>query len=105
MCIDNNGKWFDCNKKQQMKNAFFQVKNAINAGVEVLTGEAVAVDEKIYTARLKVCSNCDSLARYHKHLPKGADVSKLDRCSECGCFVKAKARFAGENFKCPKSFW
>ena len=101
-----------CNKQKQLnyqnprKNNFIQqVKTATAAAVEVITGEAVLVDDDVYNRRLRTCGNCDYLERYHRHLPKGADLSKLDRCGECGCFVKAKAKFAGENFKCPKNFW
>lgn len=56
-----------------------------------------------YEQRLDLCASCDDLNRYHTSLPKGADISKLDRCSICGCFVKFKAMIG--IFHCPVKKW
>ena len=100
MCIDNNGKYFDCGSK--LKKPL--LKNVIKAAAAVVTGEAVKVDELTYKARLVICANCDKLSRF-QDLQQGADLSKLDICSECGCVVKAKAFFKGKDFECPLGKW
>lgn len=62
-----------------------------------------AVGRKTYRERLKICSNCPTLKRWHDGVPLGADVGALDRCSDCGCFMTAKAFFP--IFECPQGKW
>lgn len=56
-----------------------------------------------YQRRLFLCAHCDALQRFHAGAAAGADVGLLDRCGECGCFVRGKALLAGQS--CPLGKW
>lgn len=61
------------------------------------------VDDATRKSRLAQCASCDDLKRHHPALPKGADVSLLDACVNCGCIVREKVKL--ENERCPKEKW
>lgn len=61
----------------------------IKAGVKYAESGFQNVKDDVYDERLKVCLSCD---KYDN-----------DRCLECGCFLKLKARMATE--KCPLDKW
>ena len=61
------------------------------------------VDDATRQSRLAHCASCDDLNRHHAMLPKGADVSLLDTCVNCGCIVREKVKL--ENEQCPKGKW
>lgn len=61
------------------------------------------VDDATRKSRLTQCASCDDLKRHHPSLPKGADVSLLDACVNCGCIVREKVKL--ENERCPKEKW
>ena len=48
-------------------------------------------DKELYEKRIKICKNCESFR------------STTWICSECGCFLKVKARMKSR--KCPKNKW
>jgi hypothetical protein len=51
----------------------------------------VLVDEEVTAQRLEICSTCEF---YEK---------ATDRCKQCGCFMKFKARL--KKVKCPVGKW
>ena len=77
----------------QGKNLLAAVGRVAVAGAKKLAGEDVAilVDATETKRRLAVCSFCPFFSSADK------------RCSECGCFIEAKARLATE--KCPQGCW
>lgn len=52
--------------------------------------------------KLAACQECPALVRFHAQLPRTAPIGLLDRCGECGCFIRAKAAL---NFDCPLGKW
>lgn len=79
------------------------LKDGAKAMYQVATGDVLPVNDEIKRERLKHCSMCPDLRRYHDWLPMGADVNSLDRCGACGCFVMAKTAYDG--FSCPNGIW
>ena len=68
-------------------------------GAVGLAKVAAGVDQSpddIADERLEACKECE-------HLPESADVGLMDRCSECGCFVRAKVLIGSE--QCPMGKW
>lgn len=86
-------------------------KTAGGAVAQVLSGKTVKLTDEQVAARLKVCANCDKISRFHKFLPKSAPVSLADRCAECGCFLREKAKRApaegvpADYWDCPLKKW
>lgn len=66
----------------QMKNFVTAMASFVKSGMEM-------VDKPEYMGRLAICATCDK---------------RVDgRCSECGCFIEAKAKLADQN--CPINKW
>jgi thiol-disulfide isomerase/thioredoxin len=59
----------------------------------VVSGREVFVGEEVQRRRLEVCES-NACGRY---------AAEKGRCAECGCFVSAKAKLAGE--ECPRRLW
>ena len=58
--------------------------------VAAFVGDGCGIaDDVAYRKRLEICRTCDRL--------------KGDRCTACGCWIKAKAR--GRIFRCPIGQW
>lgn len=111
-----------CNKGQtNMQNEVKasiteQVASVTKAVAAVITGNATPCPENIIEERLKICAECDNIARLNQ-LPKGAAVAIGDRCGECGCYLKgsrvtnlfkinfSKVAFIGKDFVCPLEKW
>lgn len=75
-------------------------------GAVGLAKVAAGVDKSsddIAAERLAVCKGCEHLTRAVKGLPESADVGLMDRCNECGCFVRAKVLIGSE--QCPLGKW
>ena len=58
--------------------------------VTVKNGNDDKVMQELYTKRMNTCTNCPLL------LPTG-------NCSNCGCFVREKAKYVDES--CPVNKW
>lgn len=63
----------------------------MDAALAELTGNAQYVDEGTRIKRLETCAACPKL------------IKLTNQCSECGCFVKAKTRYAESS--CPIGKW
>ena len=62
-----------------------------NASTFIRNGK---VDKSVYDSRFKTCQQCPSF------------IKKSQRCSECGCFMKAKAWIDGNpSVLCPLDKW
>ena len=66
-----------------------QAFNFAKSATKHMAGGMAGVSEKTYWGRLEMCRGCDKL--------------QDDRCIECGCFVKIKAKWASES--CPLGKW
>lgn len=66
---------------------------AINQETAAVLAGQPGLDGDIVTARLEVCAKCEFLRA----------SAFGDRCSKCGCFVAAKARFRTQT--CPLNRW
>ena len=75
------------------KTALKQAKNASKAMLQVITGQALKIDETAYIERINRCKECDKLNK-----------SSM-RCNLCGCFVQVKAKYKGASFECPEGKW
>lgn len=53
--------------------------------------------------RLNICAECPKVIRYSKGVPIGADIGLLDRCVDCGCYLRVKVKLSDE--KCPNKEW
>lgn len=69
---------------EQGKNLLSSVSNFIRSGFELTPDEE-------YKKRLDICNNCPSLDQ------------KAGRCTECGCFIKTKAKLKSD--QCPLGKW
>jgi len=59
------------------------------AATAVVKGDEVLVDNLTKQAREAICIMCDKRSG--------------SRCTECGCYIKAKTKFATE--ECPDGHW
>ena len=83
-----------CNCSKRKKNIFVNAINTLT-GKQESTGESsdvssfdiLAEDNSLYLQRISICNSCEY-----------RDVEK-EKCSACGCFIKAKARLSVS--KCP----
>jgi peroxiredoxin len=66
-----------------------QAWNLAQAMVEFAADGAMTLSHEQYSRRLEICDQCDK--------------RRGSRCTECGCFLKIKAR--GRAFKCPAGKW
>ena len=70
------------------------IKNAIKAlfrlFLSLITFKRIKVKESTYQRRLATCKSCDFL--YNEN-----------RCSKCGCYIKAKCSLTTE--ECPEGYW
>jgi peroxiredoxin len=66
-----------------------QAWNLAQAMVEFVADGAKTLTEEQYSHRLEICDTCDR--------------RQGNRCMECGCYLKVKAR--GRAFKCPVGKW
>lgn len=57
----------------------------------VILGEGVLVTEETYSSRISICNGCEFFIKEDK------------RCSQCGCFMEAKARL--KKAFCPIHKW
>lgn len=57
---------------------------------KILIKDSSLVGEGVYTERIEVCRACP-------------EILPLDRCRECGCYVRIKARF--NSMSCPLGKW
>ena len=56
-----------------------------------------------YERKKAICAACPKINRWIKETATGEPLHYLDRCSECGCFIKLKARIWGQH--CPLGNW
>ncbi|WP_239323657.1 hypothetical protein [Snodgrassella gandavensis] len=56
-----------------------------------------------YERKQAICTTCAEINRWVAGTPPGAPVHILDRCSQCGCFIKPKAKIWG--LHCPLDKW
>lgn len=76
---------------QKMKMAAATAKGVIEAQLE---GKELLVSDEEFSARLDICSGC----------PKRIEpIPNAPQCSECGCFLKAKAKLKAAT--CPEKKW
>ena len=71
--------------KSFVKSLYYHAKNGFRN-----------VSDEEYERRLSVCSTCPFKA------PRGAPLEEW-KCTECGCWLKRKAKWAEQN--CPKNYW
>lgn len=58
------------------------------------------VSEDKFEERIGIC-RANSCGSYKKPL----GIKTLEKCNECGCFLRAKARIDEFYIKCPKDLW
>jgi hypothetical protein len=73
-------------KIQMAKNLSVDSKEAVKKS---FSEKQVLTKKDEYEKRLSICNGCDFFDG--------------ERCSECGCFMKIKARFHG--FECPRKYF
>ena len=86
-----------CNCSKRKKNIFVNAINSLIGNSETSTESSessdvssfdiLAEDNPLYLQRISICNSCEY-----------RDVEK-EKCSACGCFIKAKARLFVS--KCP----
>ena len=73
---------------EMAKSLLSSVKD-IAAGA--ISGQALVVDDEVYNYRMAVCGGCEFF------------IKDTQRCGQCGCFMKTKAKFAAVS--CPIHKW
>ena len=87
-----DAKYMELVQKYTPKKSPSLAKQAFNfakSTTKHVAGGMMHVDSKTYQERVGICNGCDRL--------------KDDKCIECGCFVKLKAKWASES--CPIGKW
>ena len=79
------------------------VGSAARVAKAALTGQQTLVNDDVLDARLAQCAVCEHVVRYQPGAVAGDDVTMADKCSQCGCYVKVKAKFETES--CPLGRW
>jgi hypothetical protein len=65
--------------------------SARDIAVGALKGEGIKVDDTTYEYRMSICGGCEFF------------ISETERCSVCGCYMKAKNMF--KKTYCPEGKW
>lgn len=72
-----------------------QIIGFINTAWDIVygffTGKGLRVTRKVYHERLNICNGCEYF------------IQDTQRCAECGCFMKTKAKF--KQAYCPVNNW
>jgi hypothetical protein len=75
-----------------IKSKFQQaLASAKTVAKNIATNQDLTVSDKLFDERFTACRGCDRFER------------RLERCDECGCFMRVKARLTG--MKCPLDRW
>lgn len=74
-----------------LKKAKLALESGTTIAKNVISGEEITVSAEVVEKRLEVCKGCPHFE------------PKLERCMECGCFMKIKSGLAG--MKCPLNKW
>jgi hypothetical protein len=85
----------DPEPQKEMPSTYAMLKGFIKSGKDIIggaiMGEGLLVEEEAFNARMSICATCPSF------------VHETTRCSECGCFMRAKAMF--KKTYCPLHKW
>lgn len=85
----------DAEPTHEMPSTYKMLKGFIKSGKDIvggiLTGDGLLVEEETFNNRLRVCEECPKF------------VKETSRCTECGCFMRAKAMF--KKTYCPLHKW
>ncbi|MDK4545156.1 hypothetical protein QG083_05075 [Kingella kingae] len=61
------------------------------------------VDDDLIAKRLNICKTCEHMMRAVAGIDHTADVGLMDKCNQCGCYVRAKVKL--DDAHCPKGRW
>jgi hypothetical protein len=81
----------DISLPSKAKMAFSLFRSLRDAGKSALEGKGLVADSDVSNKRIAICAKCPQF------------IKDQNRCSLCGCFLKAKVKMISES--CPIGKW